>query len=352
MSQSYVDRYSTWEMDAIVESISPAFRFLVNTFFSQVKQFEGEFIEHDIVEGGHRVAPFVSPMQNGRPTRRLGFRTYQMKPAYIKLADTVRPYDGWTRTAGEPYGGSLSPQQRIDRIVSEQIATHFDMIAGRMELMARDALFNGQITITSDNYPTSIVDFERDPNNAATVGTLWNAGGATPLADIQAHAITINRSSRGAIVNTLVMSAAIWDILMTIQEVRDLVNRDLNLSPGTSGLEFGPRSASHEAQYRGRLAGQYDMWTYDGYYEDDTGTEQDIMPANQVLFLAEQGPNSGMQARRYHGAILDMDAGIQPRESFVKARNLWDPSGVEVLTQTAPMLGVRRPNATGVLTVL
>ena len=52
------------------------------------------------------------------------------------------------------------------------------------------------------------------------------------------------------------------------------------------------------------------------------------------------------------GAILDMDAEIQPRDKFVKARNQWDPSGVEVLTQTAPMLAVERANASGVLTVL
>jgi len=349
---SSVDRYSTWEMDEIVASIDPPFRWLSDTFFSTTKQFDTEFIEHDIVESGRRVAPFVSPMQNGVPTRRLGHRTYQLKPAYIKLSDTVRPTDGFTRRAGEPYGGTLTPLERVDRIVAEQIATHFDMIGNRIEIMARDALFNGSITITSDNYPTSVVDFERNTNNDITVAVLWNAAGATPLADIQAHALTMNQTSRGAVVTDLIMAGALFDVLVANQTVRDLVNRDQNLSPATVGIEFGPRSGSRDAQWRGLLSGQYNLWTYDGYFEDDTGTSFALMPANKVLLVANQGPNSGMEGRRYNGAIIDMDAGILPQEVFVKARNLWDPSGVEVLTQSAPMVAMRRPNATGTMTVL
>lgn len=352
MNASAMDRYATWELDALVSSISPAFRFLSTVFFGRTRQFEGQFVEWDIVEGGRRVAPFVSPMQNGRPTRRLGYRTFQLRPAYIKLSDTVRPEEGFTRLPGEPYGGQLSPMERIDARVAEQIATHLDMIANRLEIMARDCLVDASITITGEGYPTSVVDFERNANNAATVGTVWSDGNSTPLADIQAHATTMNKTSRGAVVNSLVMAGSVFDVLTTHQDVRDLVNRDKNLSPGTTAIEFGPRSGSPEATWRGRLAGQYDLWTYDGYYEDDTGTSQPLMPANKVVFAANQGPNSGMEGGRYNGAIIDMDAGVQPREVFVKARNLWDPSGVEVLTQSAPMIGMRRPNATGTLTVL
>lgn len=353
MSQAgRVDRYSSWEMDALVSSVDPAFSWLNSTFFSTEKQFTTEFIEHDIVEGGQRVAPFVSPMAQGRPTRRTGFRTFQIKPAYIKLSDTVRPNEGFTRLPGEPYGGQYDPQTRIDILVAQQIATHFEMIDNRLELMASEILFNGSLTIMQDNYPAAYVDFERNPNNAATVGTLWSANGATPLSDIQSHADTINRTSRGAVVDNLVMTGAVFDKLVSIASVRELVDRDKNLSPGTRGLEFGPRSAARQAQWRGILAGQYNLWTYDGYFEDDTGARIDIMAQDKVLFVANQGPNSGLEGQRLQGAILDMDAGIKPQRVFVKARNLWDPSGVEVLTQSAPMLSMRRPNATGTLKVL
>lgn len=353
---SQVDRYSTWEMDEMVSAIDPNFSFLNRTFFATEKQFTGEFVEHDIVEHGRRVAPFVSPLAQGKSTRRTGYRTYQLKPGYIKLSDTVRPQEGFTRLPGEPYGGTLDPIQRVDTLVAQQIATHFEMIDNRLELMARDALFNGKIVIsdTTDgaDYPQAVVDFERNPLNDVVVATAWNAGGATPLRDIQNHAATINQTSRGAVVNGLLMCSAIFDILTANQQFRDLLNTVLNLSPGTSNFETGPRSADRQERFRGTLAGQYEVWTYDGYFDDDTGAQVPIMPSDRVLFVANQGPNSGIEGRRLQGAILDMDAGIKPQRVFVKARNVWDPSGVEVLTQSAPMVSLRRPNASGTLKVV
>lgn len=348
MSQGKIDRYSSWEMDELVAEIDPPFSFLADTFFSNVRQFDAEFIEHDIVEGGRRVAPFVSPLVNGVPTRRQGYRTAQIKPAYIKLADTVRPWDGFTRRAGERYGGELSPQERVDRIVAEQILTHLEMIANRREVMARDALFDGKITITSEDYPTTVVDFERVATNAATVGTLWSNGGATPLTDIQNHALLINRNSRGAVVDTLIMSGAVYDKLVSFDSVRDLLSLDKNLSPGTRGFDLGPRSGSRDAQYRGQLSNVYDVWTYDGYFDNDSAAATNLLPQDKVLMMAGEGA----QGRTYYGAILDLEAGIRPQPVFVKSKEQWDPSGIDVLTQSAPMLALRRPNATGVLTVL
>lgn len=348
MSAGEINRYSTWELDTVVETYDPPFRFLLNNFFKRRKQFSGEFIEMDIVEGGRTVAPFVSPFQPGRNTRRNGYRTFQLKPAYIKLADTVRPTDGFTRTPGEPYGGSLTPMQRLDKQIVEQVMTHLDMIENRLELMASELLFTGKLVINDENYPRAVVDFERALANDATVTTVWSNNAATPLVDIQAHALTINKTARGAKVTDLVMTGAIFDKLMSFQSVRDLLNRDKNLSPGTSAIETGPRSGDRDATYRGIISGQYRLWTYDGYFETDTGTSKEIMDQERVLFLSDQS----IEGTRYNGAILDMDAEMQAREVFVKERRLWDPSGHEVITQSAPMVGLRRPNGCGTLRVL
>ena len=353
---SSVDRYSTWEMDAMIAAIDPPFSFLKDTFFTTEKQFTTQVIEHDIKEHGRTVAPFVSPLSQGKPTRRSGYRTFQIRPAYIKLSDTVRPQDGMTRLAGEPYGGQFTVQQRIDALVAEQIATHMSMIDNRLEVMARDILINGKLTIITDNYPTAIVDFERNPNNTHTVGTTWDQTNATPLADIQAHALTINLNSRGAVVTDLVMAGSIFDLMARNQSVRDLLSKLLNLSPGTSGIEVGPRSGSREAQFRGRLSGAYNLWTYDGYFENDTGLQVPLMPTNKVLFVCNGGINGsgpgGIGGKRLQGAIQDLDAQMQAKRVFIKAKNEWDPSGVTVLTQSAPMLAVDRPNCSGILQVL
>lgn len=355
MNAPVIDRYTTWEMDALVTSIDPKFSWLHSTFFGAEVMFNTATVEHDIVEGGRRVAPFVSPLAQGVPTRRLGYRTSAIRPGYIKLSDTVRPQDGMVRLPGEQYGGTLDPQTRVDMLVAQQIAQHYEMIDNRLEVMARDALFTGRITISDTtggrDYPSAVVNFERNPNNDATAATAWTSNGCTPLKDIQAHALTINQSSRGAIVNNLVMCGELFDILAQNADFQRLLSKLNNLSPGTSNVETGPRSAERQAQYRGRLSGVYDLWTYDPYFEDDTGRSKALMDPDRILFVANQGPNSGLEGRRLQGAIQDMDAGIRPQKIFVKARNVWDPSGVEVLTQSAPMVSMRRPNAAGTLKV-
>jgi len=347
------DRYGTLEVEEIVRTLDPAFKWLSSTFFGATKQFDTAAIEHDIVEGGQRIAPFVSPIVSGKPTRRLGSRTYQIRPAYIKLADVVTPTESFTRLPGEGYLGTLTPEQRFDRIVAEKIATHDEMIENRIEWMAAQGLFNGSITITDDDYPMSFVDFERDPNNTMTAAASWGTAAATPMSDIQTLALQINKSSRGAITNTLVLTGLTYDKLSSNQAFRDQLNKFLNLSPSTqnAGFETGPRSASRHAQFKGRLAGQYDIWTYDGYFENDVGVSVPFVPANQVLFVANEGANSGLEGRRYHGPIMDAEAQMRPMAKFVKAWPNREPSGLNVVTQSSVVLGIRRPNATGVLNV-
>lgn len=343
------NRQAIFAQDTLVTNMDPKFSYLVPRFFPQVKQFDGEYIEYDIVEGGVRIAPFASPMSRGKSTRDRGYRTYQLKPAYIKLLDTVRPTSGFVRRPGEAYGGSLSPEERLNRAVAEKMVLHREMIETRWEQMASEALFTGKLTIVDDDYPRSVVDFERDANLTITVATLWsNAGAADPVTDVIAAADKVNTSSRGAVVNSLLMRGATWDAMSKVTKVRDLVDTTKNLSPGTKGLELGGRNADKAPQWRGKLSGVYDIWTYDGYYENDLGVAVPFVPAAKVLLSAD----SSVEGVRYHGAIIDMDAGMQALELFVKTRKLWNPSGEEVLSQSAPMLGMRRPNATAVLTVL
>jgi hypothetical protein len=280
----------------------------------------------------------------------LGYRTFAMKPAYIKLSDTAFPTEAFTRMAGEEYGGDKTPMDRIDQITAEQIATHKEMIETRLEKMASEVLFDAKLTIVDDDYPEAIVDFERDVNNSITVGNAWGTAGATPEDDIQQLSLQINKSSRGAKVTDLIMSGNTADKLKSNQGIRDLVNRDFNLSPGTTGFEFAKNRVDHDVTYIGRLAGKWDLWSYDGYFEDDTGQSVPFIPDDKVLFVANGGPNSGIMGHRYNGAILDLEAGLTPKEIFVKSQVSFDPSGVEVVTQTAPLIAMKRPNASGVLT--
>lgn len=339
-------RYETWELDALLEIKERPAPFLLNTFFNREKVFNTRSIEFDVVEGARRLAPFVSPLVAGKPMRREGYKTMQLAPAYIKPTDLVVPSEGFVRRAGEAYGGTMSPQARFDMLVADVLDQHRQMIENRLEWMAAQALVNGGITISGDDYPTVFVDFNRDASlDIALVGAAqWPAATATPLDDIEAAALTVRRVSKGAVVTDLVMDGQAWSALRKHPEIRDLI--DTNYRQGVSSVDAAPRNDLNRGISVGNLGGRFNLWVYDAYYNDETGAEQPFLPPYTVL-----GMSSAIEGWQYYGAIIDLDANIEPRKIFSKSERKFNPSGLEVVTQSAPLVAPRRPNAMFKLTV-
>jgi hypothetical protein len=346
-----LSRYETWELDAMVEQLERPNPWLLRTFFGRQKFFDTKQIEFDIVDRGRRMAPFVAPTVAGKPMVREGYRTRTLTPAYIKPTALVQPGEAFTRLPGEgSYGGVLTPKQRFDAIVSEHLALHEDMIDNRLEWMAAQTLVNGSITISGESYPTVTVDFGRDPSltNTLTGGAKWDQTTATPLEDIENMALLVRQISKGAVVTDLVMDGASWNLLKKNTEITDLIDirfrRDVG---GTTAIDGGPRTNLNEPVYVGTLQGRIDMWVYDSYYLDDAGATQPYIPAKTVIGISP----GALEGTQYYGAILDLDAGITARRSFTKSKVLFNPSGLELVTQSGPLLAPRRPNAMFVLKV-
>lgn len=346
-----LSRYETWELDAMVAQIERPNPWLLRTFFKRSKFFESKQIEFDIVDRGRRMAPFVAPEVAGKPMVREGYRTRTLTPAYIKPTALVKPDQAFTRLAGEgAYGGVLSPKQRFDAIVSEYLALHEDMIDNRLEWMSAQALVTGGITIQGESYPKVHVDFGRDASLTVqlTGAATWDQSTSNPLQDIETNALNVRVLSKGAVVTDLVMDGGAWNLLKKNAGVQDLIDirfrRDVN---GTSAIDAGPRTTLNEAVYVGTLQGRIDLWVYDSYYEDDTGASQPYIPPNTVLGIA----GNALEGTQYFGAIIDLDAEIAARRSFTKSKVLFNPSGLELITQSGPLVAPKRPNAMFALTV-
>lgn len=349
-----LSRYETWELDAMVAQIERPNPWLLRTFFTRSKFFESKQIEFDIVDRGRRMAPFVAPEVAGKPMVREGYRTRTLTPAYIKPTALVKPDQAFTRLAGEgAYGGVLSPKQRFDAIVSEYLALHEEMIDNRLEWMSAQALVTGGITISGESYPTVHVDFGRDAslNVQLTGAATWDQTTSNPLQDIETNALNVRHISKGAVVDRLVMDGASWNLLKKNAEIQALLDirfrRDGGGAPGSTSIDQGPRTTLNEAVYVGTLQGRIDMYVYDSYYQDDSGVDQPYIPPNTVLGIA----GGALEGTQYFGAIIDLDAELQARRSFTKSHILHNPSGLELITQSGPLVAPKRPNAMFALTV-
>ncbi len=346
-----LSRYETWELDEMVAQIERPNPWLMRTFFGAQKFFESKQIEFDIVDRGRRLAPFVAPTVAGKPMTREGYRTRTLTPAYIKPTALVQPSQGFTRLPGEgQYGGVLSPKQRFDAIVAEYLDLHEEMIDNRLEWMAAQALVTGGITITGESYPTVHVDFGRHASLSIALsgGAKWDQVSAVPLDDIEAAALKVRTLSKGAVVTDIVMDGASWALLKKHSTISDLIDiryrRDLN---GATSIDGGPRTTLNEPVYVGTLQGKIDLWVYDSYYQDDAGADQPYIPPFTVIGISKPA----LQGTQYYGAIIDLDAEIAARRSFSKSKVLFNPSGLELITQSGPLLAPKRPNAMFVLTV-
>jgi hypothetical protein len=345
--------YQTYEVDEMVSNIEVQAPYLLDSYFPRMKSFDTETIEFDVIDRGRRIAPFVSPLTPGRVMRRPGSRIMQFKPAYIKLLKLIRPTDTFTRMPGEAYGGSMSPQARMDRIFAETVKMHMEARDTRLEWMAAQALFTGQIVISGEDYPTVTVNFSRDPAlNVALSGTaLWTAPTtAKPMDDIEAMAFLVRKKSRGAVATELLMNGYTWSllrtILMTDPNLYKLYSTIHRVRPD-SEFDLGPRS-DVAAEGVGSLSGRFSITVYDGFYHDDNGVEQIFIPNGKVAVIAR----AGLEGTQYRGAIMDIEAQMEPRDYFVKTWLEKNPSGMQVLSQSAPLVAPRRPNCVGILTVI
>jgi hypothetical protein len=345
-----IERYSTATLMAMqVEAEAPS-QFFTNLFFGQQVFFNTQTIEWDIVRKGRKMAPFVAPTVRGRPMARDGHVTKTMKPAYVKQTTTVDLTRPLVRLPGESWGaGDLTPMQRLNRLMAEDLIAHSEHLNSRIEWMAANTILKGGYLVSGPEYPAVMVDFQADSDLFVTLAgaATWDQTTSAPLRDIERMALEVRKASYGATCNIVVMDDLAWAVFSAHADVKDKLNTENKAGyTNTSSLDMGLRNDNIGLFYRGRVDGKYDIYVYNAAYEDDNGVTQNWMPDYTVIVASSQ-----VAGKQYFGAILDADAQYQAVKQFFKSRSQWDPSGEEVLSQSAPLVAPGRINTWGVLTV-
>lgn len=313
-------------------------------YFPRVVTSDREEILFDqVTDGTRELAPFVAPNVQGRVMRNRGYTTRAFKPAYVKPKHVVDPTMAIPRMAGEAIGGSSSLQARYDAIVAENLRVERQVIENRWEWMAARAVIDGSVTVTGDDYPTTEVDFGRDPSLTVTLtGTSqWGQSAANIKKDIEDMRRAVHTLS-SAPITTLVFGLDAWDLFAADDEIKELLNTTYRGSDTdynraiAEGLPF---------EWRGVISGQgglgrLELYTYSHQYRDESGNLVDLLDQNAVV-----GVGPGLQGVRCFGAIRDKRAGLQPLEMFPKMWDSEDPPVTYTMTQSAPLMVPMEPNA-------
>jgi hypothetical protein len=345
-----MDIFDTLTLIPVLRVQKPPTTYWLDNFMKQTITFDSEEIFFDVIVEYRRLAPFVSPNVQGRVMKETGFSTKTFRPAYVKPKHVLTPQRAIPRMAGEQIGGSMSMEQRLMALVAFNLQLEKEMTMRRWDWMACQAITTGFVTVAGDDYPTVTVDFGRDPSLdiVLTGAALWSAPTtANPLNDIDDARITAFNLSRQPI-NRLTFGLEAWYYFKQAPGVLQTLN---DFFRGSASVFNTVTSEPGPYEYKGSLSGfngsgQLDLWTYNDYYEDDNNNSVLYMPTNVVI-----GTGNGMEGFRAFGAIQDIQAGLVATDMYPKMWDKEDPSVRMMMTQSAPLMIPKQPNASFTLTV-
>ena len=334
---------TTAKLVQVVPNLLRSQHFLLDRFFPNIVEADTEEIAIDVEVGLRRMAPFVSPLVQGRLVEARGFRTDRFRPAYVKdkrAPDLRRPI---RRSIGERIGGEITPAEREMINIQYELEDQVDMVDRRLEWMAASALTTGTVTVAGEGYPTTLVDFGRDPSlTFALYGsnqwgqTLNPAGRDLNIVGQLTDFATLVLKGSGASVTDVVFTPKAWKKFLMAEGVQGqiyfprlgeagAINNATNVQRG--GVSMG-------------VFGQFNLWLYNDWYVDENNVQQPMIPDGYILM---SGPD--MMGTRVFGLIVDPAFNYQPMAYAPKTWLQDDPGQRIMLMQSAPLVIPSRVNA-------
>lgn len=339
--------FSTTDLIQVVPTLKRSQKFLLDTFFPNIKMSDTEYVAIDIDIGLRRMSPFVSPLVQGKLVQQRSYQTNTYKPAYIKdkrAPDLRKPV---MRQIGERIGGGdLSGAEREMANINFEMADQIDMLDRRLEWMAAQALTTGKVVVQGEGFPTEIIDFGRDSsltvaltgNGRWGISANFDADGRDPVPtqSIEFWQHQIMKLS-GGIATDIVFTTSAWLAFLNAKGVQGAIYYP-KLGESGNNINNGPQIA-RGAQYKGRW-GQYNLWLYNDWYIDDNNVEQPMLVDGTVLM---SGPD--LMGTRAFGQILDPNFNYAALPYAPKTWVEHDPAQRILLMQSSPLVIPSRVNA-------
>lgn len=341
--------YDTNVLIQVVPNLKRPTKFLLDKFFGNIVMSDSEYVSIDVDIGKRRLAPFVSPMVEGKLVEQRRYQTDTFKPPYIKdkrAPDLRKPV---RRMIGERIGGDMTGAEREQANLEFEMTDQVDGIDRRLEWMAAAALATGTIVVKGDGYPAVTIDFGRDASlTTSKAGTAkWTAanaaaGNASPSNDIETWQRTILKKS-GAKVTDIIFTTSAWEGF-----IADPLLKGAIYYPrlGDYGNSINPGAQiTRGAVFKGRW-GDYDLWIYNEWYVDQgteggtTDTEYPMLTDGTVVMA---GPD--LMGTRAFGQILDPDFNYAALPYAPKTWTEKDPAQRLIMMQSSPIVIPSRVNA-------
>ncbi|HSH29731.1 MAG TPA: major capsid protein, partial [Thiohalobacter sp.] len=224
-----IDMFETRTMLQALREKKPPRTFLLDSFFRNVDTYATEAVDVDIRKGKRKLAPFVSPLHEGKVVKRDGYTTEVFKPPYLKPKRPTRAHNFLRRIPGESaYTGSITPQQRAAAERDKDIAELTMSIVRREEWMAAQALTTGQVVVSGEGVE-AVVDFQFDVSQTVTLGgaDVWTNANSDPINDLRTWRQERSRASGATPDRAIIGSNVVDPLLARLEDKLDQRRIDL-----------------------------------------------------------------------------------------------------------------------------
>ena len=332
--------------------------FGLDTFFPATRQFPSKYVDIDIYSRNRKMAPFVSPVLEGKVMDRLGKTTNSYAPPYIKPKRPTVAGDLLVAQPGEAiYSPGITVGQRALQLLMQDLMDLDDAVTRREEWMAWQALTTGKITVVGDGV-NDLIDFGLKSSHLITLDDttgkeLWTNPDSNLTGYITAWCRLVSQDS-GVTPNIMVLDNAVAAPAFLNHPQIKATGGPLSaykLSLGT----IQPTLLAEGVTFIGTLTlpgVNIDIYSYDEWYTDDVigsdtyGQELPMVPSGGCIIGSTRAQNS-----KLYGAIQDLDAmaanggNALPVTRFPKSWTENDPSVRMLMLQSASLVALNQPDA-------
>lgn len=327
----------------VIRRIPVPTKFLRSRFFGRVFTFGTRHVDIDLVLPSRGMAPFVHPMHPGKPTAKQGFTMKTYVPPTLKPTKLITPEDLTARQPGATlYEEGADQPQLLAELMGEKLAENNDEIAFRCEWMAAQALFGGQIPVVGPGY-NHVISFDLPQTHNVTLNApvQWDQGIATPWDDL-IDACRNNRDDGQVVSDTVVFGSNAWKLFR--EYLADPASKKyLDMLDLKLGM-IAPTPVDKYTTYLGSIRDAdmtVDLFTYSAQYRDDAGVMRPYVPPNEVFIGSTQATGN----QELYGAIQNLGAPSFRGQVFHDYEFKKNPSSIEIVSQSAPLIALLEPLA-------
>lgn len=297
--------------------------FLTGLFFGKSSTSKTETIILEYTKSGEAVAPYLTPLEAGRPVYNKTKKSNVITAPSIGPEYTLTAKDLFERAAGESIEG-FDPIQATGERIGEILKDQENYIKNREELMVSQFLTTG-IVKSGDKEVAYEVNYELGNKVTLDSQHKWTDPGVNPLKSIDEM---IQKAEEcGYKTENVVLGLKAADLLVNSQGFKNAISTELQ-------SEFVKKAVR---VYPGIIwLGTYkkfgvELFSYSRVVIEADGTKKQLMPANMVV----GGPSQG---EIIYAPIVFMADGIIHMAKRYSNLDTTNPKIAKITTESRPVL--------------